>query len=213
MGEAFICRRGGGGGIVIPNPLLPELVCATPHLRDLVWDDGVLCVRIGFFTETSFSITAPLIATKLILVGEGGPGGWSSPGTVGAGGGAGEVVTNQNVPLPADSYSVRGVGRGFQAITELYRATTKLYQAGPGYWGEEIESGIANVGGRGQDGVHLNILYGPIGGTPRTMDDYGEGGFGFGAGGGGAGNPAGNAYDHGEPGSGAIGCVVLYFPL
>ena len=94
------------GGIVtketgsVPTDLIPEIVCADNHLRDIVIEDGVAYARVGFyhreFVNMPFTVAKDITVDKLIIIGHGGLGGLSNDTNGGGPGGAGEFKQVDN---------------------------------------------------------------------------------------------------------------------
>ncbi len=212
-GVQFTGTMEAASGPVIPAELCPQIVCADNHLRDIVIEDGVPCVRIGFFDigrfskVFRFSVTSDISWCKQVVIGCGGYGGKATSTSVGGAGSSGQKMTYHGT-LRSGSYTVHC---GYDTMTELMFQGSTLLTAdsgttpSDGYGNASSGSGVP-----GDDGYMMDLQ------PARFIFDgnllTAETGAGIGAGGGGAGLD-GVPYNTEWLRHGLGGGVFLYVPL
>lgn len=96
----------------VPTDLIPEIVCADNHLRDIVIEDGVAYARVGFYSADigkSFSLTVNenISVAKMVVIGPGGKGGICINSNVtGSPGGRGEKKEKINFIISSGNLTV-----------------------------------------------------------------------------------------------------------
>lgn len=223
MGEVFITRRGGAGGLI----RLPEFDYTGEYT---VIDDGERNWRIKFLTSGVFTLQKDVTA-DVFLVGGGGGGFWqSSVGRRGGGGGGGYTLTQKGAVLSkGHSYSI-DIGAGGAVNADGGTTTAFGFMANGGKAGKRYNSNpsggeggsgggnganyagagdnTGGVGGEdGGDGHHAigtNVgNYTVAKGQGSTTREFGEESGELYAGGGGGGGQRGGAGGAGGGGRGA----------
>ena len=173
----------------VPTDLIPEIVCADNHLRDIVIEDGVAYARVGFYHrelfDMNFTVTKDLTVDKLIIIGCGGYGGLANDTNGGGPGGTGELKQINNYTLTTGNYKVFLYSNGntvlFKDSTELYRATCGVQ--GTDGAGKLVDSSSSADATEGNEGFYTELMGSTQRGWENTMrTGYGLGGGGCGSG-------------------------------